>query len=98
MSASLVPVYMVKNLHAMWETSFVPWVWKISWRKEWLSTPLFLPEKSHGLRSLVGCSSRGRKESETTERMFPFHTHTHTHTHTHSHTRETEGVPSRTKY
>ena len=33
------------------------------------STPVFLPGKSHGRRSLVRCSPWGRKESDTTERL-----------------------------
>ena len=33
------------------------------------STPVLLPGKSHGLRSLVGCSAWGRYESGTTERL-----------------------------
>ena len=37
------------------------------WRKQWHPTPVFLPGKSHGQRSLVGCSPWGRKESDTTE-------------------------------
>ena len=37
------------------------------------STPVLLPGKSHGWRSLVGCSPWGREESDTTERLhFPF--------------------------
>ena len=36
--------------------------------KEWQSTPVLLPEKSHGQRRLVGYSPWGRKESDTTER------------------------------
>ena len=32
-------------------------------------TPVLLPGKSHGWRSLVGCSPWGRKESDTTERL-----------------------------
>ena len=32
-------------------------------------TPVFMPGESHGLRSLVGYSPRGRKESDTTERL-----------------------------
>ena len=32
-------------------------------------TPVLLPGKSHGRRSLVGCSPRGREESHTTERL-----------------------------
>ena len=33
---------------------FNPWVRKILWRREWLTTPVLLPGKSHGQRSLVG--------------------------------------------
>jgi len=36
-------------------------------RKKWQSTPVFLPGKSHGQRNLLGYSSRGHKESGTTE-------------------------------
>ena len=32
-------------------------------------TPVLLPGKSHGWRSLVGCGPWGRKESDTTERL-----------------------------
>ena len=38
-------------------------------RRRWHPTPVFLPGKSHGRRSLVGCSPWGRKESDTTERL-----------------------------
>ena len=31
---------------------FNPWVRKIPWRRKWQPTPVFLPEKSHGQRSL----------------------------------------------
>ena len=33
---------------------FAPWVRKTSWRREWQPTPVFLPGKSHRLRSLSG--------------------------------------------
>ena len=33
---------------------FHPWVGKISWRRKWLPTPLFLPGKFHGHRNLAG--------------------------------------------
>jgi len=47
---------------------------KYSWRRKWQPTPVFLPGESHGRRSLVGYSPRGRKESDTTERLhFHFH-------------------------
>ena len=39
------------------------------WRKRWHPTPVLLPGKSHGRRSLVGCSPWGRLESDTTERL-----------------------------
>ena len=39
------------------------------WRRQWHPTPVLLPGKSHGWRSLVGCSPWGRKESDTTERL-----------------------------
>ena len=38
-------------------------------RKRWHPTPVLLPGKSHGRRSLVGCSPQGRKESDMTERL-----------------------------
>ena len=39
------------------------------WRRQWQSTPVLLPGKSHGWRSLVGCSPWGREESYTTARL-----------------------------
>ena len=36
---------------------------------QWHPTPVLLPGKSHGWRSLVGCSPWGRWESDTTERL-----------------------------
>ena len=66
-------VQMVKNLPAMQETRFDPWVRKIPWRREWQPTPLFLPEESHGQRSLVGYNPRGRIELDMTEQLR--HTH-----------------------
>ena len=41
-----------------------PWVRKISWRRKWQPTPVFLPGKSHGWRNLVGYSPWGHKESD----------------------------------
>ena len=40
-----------------------------SQRKQWQATPVLLPRKSHGQRSLVGCNPWGREESDTTERL-----------------------------
>ena len=41
---------------------FSPWVQKIPWRRNWQLTPVFLPGKSHGQRSLVGYSLWDHKE------------------------------------
>ena len=38
-------------------------------RRQWHPTPVLLPGKSHGWRSLVGCSPWGRYELGTTERL-----------------------------
>ena len=38
-------------------------------RRQWHPTPVLLPGKSHGWRSLVGYSPWGRKELDTTERL-----------------------------
>ena len=38
-------------------------------RRQWHPTPVLMPGKSHGQRSLVGCSPWGREESDTTERL-----------------------------
>ena len=48
---------------------FDPWVGKIPWRRKWHPTPVPLPRKFHGWRSLVGYSPWGRKESDRTERL-----------------------------
>ena len=49
---------------------FNPWVGKIPWRREWQPTPVLLPGKFHGQRSLVGYSPWGRKESDTTGQLY----------------------------
>ena len=40
-----------------------------SGRRQWHPTPVLLPGKSHGWRSLVGCSPWGRWGSDMTERL-----------------------------
>ena len=45
-------------------------------RRRWHPTPVLLPGKPHGQRSLVGCSPWGCEESDTTEQLhFHFHFH-----------------------
>ena len=46
---------------------FNPWVGKTPWRRKWQHTPIFLPGKSHGQRSLVGYSPWGHRESDMTQ-------------------------------
>ena len=67
-STSLV-AQMVKNLPVMQETWVQTQVRKIPLRREWQSTPVFLPGKSHGQRSLVDYSPWGHKELDTTYRL-----------------------------
>ena len=46
--------------------------WKIPWtegRRQWHPTPVLLPGKSHGRRSLMGCSPWGCDKLDTTERL-----------------------------
>ena len=68
--------WVVKNLPAnagdarLW---FDSWVRKIPWSRKCQLTPVFLPGKSHGHRSLACCSPWAFKELDITE-----HTHTHT--------------------
>ena len=44
-----------------------PYTYK--WRRQWHPTPVLLPGKSHGRRSLVGCSPWGRYELDMTEQL-----------------------------
>ena len=46
---------------------FDPSVGKISWKRAWQPTPVFLPGKPQGQRSLAGYSPWGHRESDTTE-------------------------------
>ena len=66
--ASLV-AQMVKRLLTMWET----WVQSLDWEdileKEMKPTPVYLPGKSHGWRSLVGSDPWGHKESDKIEEL-----------------------------
>ena len=67
---------MVKNLLVRQETSvFDPWVGKFLWRREWQSTPVFLPGEFHGQRSQMGYSLWDSKESDTTEQLNTQHTY-----------------------
>ena len=49
------------------QPGFDSWVKKTPWRREWQPTPVFLPGKFHGQRSLAGYSPWSHKESDMTE-------------------------------
>ena len=51
----------------------VPGFSKISWRRAWQPTPVFLPGEAHGHRSLLGYSLLGDKESNITEVTYHAH-------------------------
>ena len=50
----------------------MPLLSDLKWRRHWHPTPVLLPGKSHGWRSLEGCSPWGRWGSDTTKQL-PFH-------------------------
>ena len=76
-------IQMVKNLPAMqenqvqsldWEDPFesmgsqrVGHNYATDWRRQWHPTPVLLPGKSHGQRSLVGCSPWGGEKLDMAE-------------------------------
>ena len=69
-NSGIEPAALTSNLH-----------WQVGWGKEptcqckwrqWHTTPVLLPGKSHWWRSLVGCSSWGCKELDMNE-WLPFH-------------------------
>ena len=75
---SLTVMQMTKPLPVISQAFCVFWVCSLEgleencpmfWRRQWHPTPVLLPGKSHGWRSLVGCSPQGHKESDTTERL-----------------------------
>ena len=43
------------------DTGSIPGSGRPPWRRKWQPIPIFLPRKSHGQRSLVGCSPWGHK-------------------------------------
>ena len=55
---------------------FNPWVGKISWKRKWQPTLVFLLGKSHGQRNLVGYTLHGVAKSRTQLSDFTSHIHT----------------------
>ena len=60
---------MVKHLPTMWETWVRPLGQEDPLEKKMQLTPVLLPGKSHGQRSVIGYSLCSRKESDTTEQL-----------------------------
>ena len=60
----LVPIRLsLKRKTEVWTPSTT------KWRRQWQPSPVLLPGKSHGWRSLVGCSPWGHEESDMTEKL-----------------------------
>ena len=57
------------NVRLILRLRFNPWVRKILWRRKWQPTPVFLPGKCHGQRSLAGYSPWGHKDPNTTQQL-----------------------------
>ena len=57
------------------------WVRKISWRRKWQPTPVFLPGKVHEWKSLTGFSPWGHKELHMTEQLNKNHIAIHQRIH-----------------
>ena len=62
----------VKNLPTMRETWVRSLGWEDSLERKWQPTPVFLPRKSHGRRSLVQATVYGVTESRARLSDFPF--------------------------
>ena len=59
----------VKRLSTMRETRVLSLGREDPWGRKWQSTPVLLPGKSHGQRSLVGYSPGGHRESDMTKQL-----------------------------
>ena len=69
---------LVKNPPAMQETWVQSLGWKDPWRKKWQPTPVFLPGKSYGQRSLAGYSSWGQGQTQLSDKTTTTSTKTET--------------------
>ena len=67
MSTSLVYIIWDPKWNLEYSNSMIVII--INQRRQWHPTPVFLPGKSHGQRSLVGCSPWSRSELGRTERL-----------------------------
>ena len=65
----LISLYFIDILSFIYWPHHMACGGKIPWRRKWQCTPVYLPGKSHGQRSLAGYSAWGRKESDMTGRL-----------------------------
>ena len=71
-----VCVYVYMCIHTdIYMYRFNPWVGKLSQRRKWQPTPVFLLVKSHRQRDLVSYSPWGCEELDTIERLSQTHMH-----------------------
>ena len=63
---SIVWIYHILFIYQLMKLEVVP---ILGWRRWWQPTPVLLPGKSHGWRSLVGYSPWGLEELDKTERL-----------------------------
>ena len=65
-----IPIRMAKNPeHYKMSKLYFPWFKKNPWRKKWQLSPISLPWKSYGQRSLVGCSPWSHKDWDVIQRL-----------------------------
>ena len=51
------------------DLGLIPGSGRFPWRRKWQPTPVPLPRKFHGWRSLVGCSPWGREKSDLADQL-----------------------------
>ena len=65
----IITILLIPSFSSSLLWNFLRLIHQIPWRRKWQPTPVFMPGKSRGLRSLVGYSPWGCKESDTTEQL-----------------------------
>ena len=89
---------MVKTLPpSAGDSGFNPWMGKVSWRRQWQPTPVFLPGECHEQRRLVATVYGVAKSQTQLSNQADTHTHTHTHTHAHTQGSELTSSPLRSR-
>ena len=68
---TIITLYILKELYSLENifTCILPLIFSLNYLQQWQPTPVLLPGKSHGWRSLVGCSPWSCRVLDTTERL-----------------------------